>query len=180
MNKHTVMYNQHQWTLVTSHLLRHKVNQNDCSRNKLQFPLELNEQRQVNKPAVHSIDAVRGVMISLLNDHQQRQVTTVATTTPRGSRLNNTTGVNITDDEFLQMIQEKEANKVQKASTKKRKRSNKTSKHSKNKRKPSVIGIDSDKENENSMEYEFDVRYQLDQAIEQAQLIINVDDSMIL
>ena len=74
------------------------------------FP-EPNQPQQTIKPAIQSIDAVREVLITLLNEHHQRQVIAVSTTTPIGSRLRNTTGINITDEAFTKMMEDKAANK---------------------------------------------------------------------
>ena len=76
------------------------------------------QRSQAKETVVQSIDAVREVMVNLLTEHQQSQTTTQQTTTSRGSRLNNTIGVNITDEDFLKSIQEKELNKTKKQSGK--------------------------------------------------------------
>ena len=47
--------------------------------------------------------------MTLLNE--QQQAITVPTTTSRRSRLNNTTGVNITDEGFIMMMEDKATNK---------------------------------------------------------------------
>ncbi|CAF2966666.1 unnamed protein product [Rotaria sp. Silwood2] len=83
--------------------------------------IEQNKQKQKTKPAVENIHAVGEVLADLLEEQQQYQTTTASTTTSRASRLNNTTGVNITDDDFIKMIQEKSTSKA-KQTTSKRKR----------------------------------------------------------
>jgi hypothetical protein len=131
------------------------------------------------QPAVQSIDAVREVMRSLLAEHQQHQSTSIATTTPRGSRLNNTNGVNITEEDFLQMMTEKALEKVKKASAIQKKRSNKTSRRSKSRSKKYVIGIDSDSE---TIKQNFSAidRIQLDMAIDQTERVFDTRDPNLL
>jgi hypothetical protein len=128
---------------------------------------------------VHSIDAVRGVMNTLFSEQAQqfKQAQSVQKTS-RGSRLNNATGVNITDAEFLSMMQEKEANKTKTKSKKTTNVSKKTSVKSRQKRtNRNGIGVDDDKENIDDMDYEPKIRRKLDVAIEQASYLTDSDDS---
>ncbi|CAM4816935.1 unnamed protein product [Rotaria magnacalcarata] len=109
---------------------------------------EQNEQKKKKNQVVQTIDAVREVLVGLLDDQkQQYQMTTATATTSRASRLNNTTGVNITDEDF---------------------------------KKNKIIGIDSDQENDDDMEYESNVRRQLDLAITETQLIVDDQQTTIL
>ncbi len=98
--------------------------------------------------------------------------------TPRGSRLNNTTGVNITDSEFLAMMQEKQNTKAKKKLTKTTKAPKKTPTNSRQKRKNrNIIEVDDDKENVDDMDYEPNIRRRLDVAIEQASISNDSDGS---
>lgn len=89
--------------------------------------------------------------------------------------MNNTTGINITEEEFLKMFEEKESSK------KKKGRSTTKSSRSKESRQ---YGIDYPRfdppVNENSIEYEEIVRNQLDLAIEQTERVLSTADPSLL
>ena len=119
------------------------------------FILESNEKPPPNKP-IETIDAVRQILVGLLQDqHEQQRYVMNQTTTIRASRLNNTTGVNITEDEFLKIMQEKSSVK------KKRSTSRKTTKDAQKprrsitkKKKPDNNDAGGDQENDVIMEFE--------------------------
>ena len=125
---------------------------------------------------------MRELIIALLNEQQQQQqAITVPTTISRESRLNSTTGINITDEEFIRMMNDKVVNKKKKGSTNKTKRFNKAFMRPKNAKQASTIGInigkddhmDNDKENDDFMKYEFAVRQNLDLEIQEASRVID-------
>ncbi|CAF1150872.1 unnamed protein product, partial [Rotaria magnacalcarata] len=141
-----------------------------------------NEQKKKKNQVVQTIDAVREVLVGLLDDQkQQYQMTTATATTSRASRLNNTTGVNITDEDFVKMMQEKASSKTKQTGRKnKKKELNTKPKRPTKRKKTKIIGIDSDQENDDDMDYESNVRRQLDLAITETQLIVDDQQPTIL
>lgn len=132
---------------------------------------------QSKKRVLEPIDAVRDVMTTLLNQHQQNNPPSIQTKPTRASRINNTTGVNITEDEFLKMLEEKD----KKTSKKRRKQLNDIS-NQPNQISPVAIqfrDVD-DREKEDSLEYEYFVRNQLDFVIEQTERVFSTDDPTLL
>ncbi len=85
--------------------------------------------------------------------------------------MNNKTGINITDADVVQMIEKNtktSTNKKKKSSSKKKTTTNRRS----NKKKRQInIDFYSDEENFDQMDYETDVRRQLDVAIDQTKSI---------
>ncbi|CAF3332606.1 unnamed protein product [Rotaria socialis] len=143
---------------------------------------EQNEQKKKKNQVVQTIDAVREVLVGLLDDQkQQYQMTTATATTSRASRLNNTTGVNITDEDFVKMMQEKASSKTKQTGRKnKKKKLNTKPKRPTKRKKNKIIGIDSEQENDDDMDYESNVRRQLDLAITETQLIVDDQQTTIL
>jgi hypothetical protein len=105
-------------------------------------------------------------MESLLAEHQQHPTTNYTTTTSRGSRLNNTSGVNITDEDFLELMKQKEAGKKTKRPTKQSKRLATKSKPIQTRKRTNTVGIDTDQENDEPDDSDFEIRHQLDLAID--------------
>ncbi|CAF4184760.1 unnamed protein product [Rotaria magnacalcarata] len=113
---------------------------------------------QTKNPAVQPIDAVREVLVGSL-EKQQKHQTTTTTTNFRASRLNNTTGVNITNEDFIRMIQEKASSKTKKTTAKKKTTSIARPTRATTRKKIIIIGVDSDQENDAYMDYESSVRH---------------------
>ena len=80
--------------------------------------------------------------------------------------MSNTSGVNITDEEFVELMKQKEAQKKTKRPKKQPKRLVMKSKRIKRRKRINIIGIDTDQENEDPDDSDFEIRHQLDVAIE--------------
>ncbi len=130
--------------------------------------LEFSEEQEVEKPPIHAIDAVREVVVNILSEHQQQVLECQrASKLPRGSRLKNKTGINITDMNIFDIIKGNENTNIKKNKKSSMKAKNRTNKNSKKKKKSTIIGMDDEQENSDDMDYELNIRQELDEAIEQ-------------
>ena len=73
--------------------------------------LDQTQQMQQKTKFVEHIDAVCEVLIVLFEEQQQALTANTTINSARASQLNNTTGVSITDEEFMKMMEEKALNK---------------------------------------------------------------------
>jgi hypothetical protein len=145
-----------------------------CKDDSIFLLLEFNEEQGVEKPSIHAIDAVREAVVNILSEHQQQLLECQrASKLPRGSRLNNKTGINITDMNIFDIIKENEENNIKKNKKSSMKAKNRTNKNSKKKKKQTVIGNDDEQENNHDTDYELNIREQLDEAIEETASITN-------
>ena len=128
--------------------------------------LDQTQQMQQKTKVVELIDAVCEIFAVLFEEQQQALTANTTINSTRASRLNNTTGVNKTDEEFVKTMEEKELNKKKTMTKKKTKTS--TIKPCRTKRRKKMIGLDSGLENHDNMEIESDVRDHLDFATSEA------------
>ncbi|CAF3322787.1 unnamed protein product [Rotaria socialis] len=70
------------------------------------LPALFKEQNQKDQPIVETIYAVREVLIGLFEEQKEQHRMKTTTTNHGASRLNNTTVMNVTDDDFIKMIEE--------------------------------------------------------------------------
>ncbi len=144
-----------------------------CKDDFIFLLLGFNEEQEVEKPSIPAIDAVREIVVNIFSEHRQQVLECQhASKLPRASRLKNKTGINITDMNIFDIIKENEKTKIKKNMKSSMKTKNKTKKNSKKKKK-TVIGIDDNQENSDDMDYELNIREQLDEAIEETASITN-------
>jgi hypothetical protein len=132
---------------------------------------DLGSDRQdvTNRPTLRPIDAVREIIVGVLSERQQTSQTDGDGKLPRGSRLKNKTGVNITDMDIAKEIEANSQARKRRTPTKQRKPTARRTKR----QKRDVIGLNTDreKENETDTDEEASVRQQLDFAIDETAAI---------
>lgn len=114
-------------------------------------------------------------MRNLLNEQQSQRSPSIQSNTSRGSRINNTVGVNINEEDFLKMFKEKENSKKKKGRTRQR-----SSRPKENRRNAIHSHSFDPPDNENSVEYEEIVRNRLDMAIQQTERVFSTEDPSLL